>query len=80
MTFHFYGSFVGVYGAKRINHGNYQVAIDGNTSPPLNGEADPPEFNQTLYSQGLALGLHNMTVTNEANSFLDIDYVSGAFR
>ncbi|KAF8876706.1 hypothetical protein CPB84DRAFT_1689013 [Gymnopilus junonius] len=76
VTFKFYGSSVGVYGAKRGNHGNYMVSLDGNASPTLNGEANPALFNQTLYSQGMMLGFHNLTVTNKANNFLDIDYIA----
>ncbi|PPQ65434.1 hypothetical protein CVT26_000086 [Gymnopilus dilepis] len=76
VSFNFYGSFIGVYGAKRNNHGNYEVTLDGNVSPTLNGNSSPAEFNQTLFSQGLSLGFHNMTVTNKANSFLDIDYIA----
>ncbi|KAF8876705.1 hypothetical protein CPB84DRAFT_384909 [Gymnopilus junonius] len=76
VTFRFYGSFVGVYGAKRGNHGNYQVSLDGTITPTLNGESNPALFNQTLFSQGMPLGFHNLTVANKQNSFFDIDYVA----
>lgn len=76
MTFNFYGSSIGVFGARRSNHGNYVVQLDGNSSPTLNGQSSSDMFNQTLYSTNMSLGAHQLTVVNEATTYFDIDYVS----
>lgn len=80
MKFDFFGSYVGVFGARRSNHGNYMVQMDEDLSPTFNGESANSEFNQTLYSTDLNLGFHNMTVINGGNTFFDIDYVGPSLR
>ena len=75
MDFGFYGTFVGVFGARRSNHGNYMVSMDGVMSPTFNGESSNAQFNQTLFSTNLNLGFHNMTVVNGGATFFDVDYV-----
>jgi len=74
MRFPFYGKSVQVFGAKRGNHGLYTAQMDGNVSPAMNGSSSN-SFNQILFGVELNLGLHNLTVINEENKFIDIDYV-----
>lgn len=76
MSFTFFGTYVGIYGAKRGNHGPYQVQVDNQQYPIGNGVATPDAFNQTLFSTNLQNGLHTVTLTNNANTYLDVDYVS----
>jgi len=76
MTFNFYGSSVSMFGARRSNHGPYQVQVDNNPSSPFNGQSSTSEFNQVMFTSGVPLGLHNMTVTNTGNTFFDIDYIT----
>ncbi|TFK17074.1 hypothetical protein FA15DRAFT_605781 [Coprinopsis marcescibilis] len=75
-SFTFYGTGVGIYGARRGNHGFYQVTVDGSTVLSQSGRADPFEFNATLYSATLTKGFHRVQLRNTDNSFRDIDYVS----
>ena len=75
MTFQFFGSYVGLFGAKRQNHGNYFVQLDGISSPTFNGQSNTSEFNQTLYSSTPNLGSHTVTIATQDGNFLDIDYV-----
>lgn len=76
MSFTFFGTSVGIYGAKRGNHGPYQVQVDNQQFPAVNGSSSPDAFNQTLFStSGLQKGLHTVTLTNGANTYLDVDYV-----
>jgi len=77
MSFSFYGSAVSILGSKRPNHGNYHVELDDQVFPQVNG-ASTDIFNQTLFTaQGLSLGFHNISITNDDNGrFLDVDYVS----
>ena len=75
MSFTFFGTSVGIYGAKRGNHGPYQVQVDNHQYPVGNGVATPDAFNQTLFSTNLQKGLHTVTLTNAANAYVDVDYV-----
>ncbi|KAG0703239.1 hypothetical protein DFH29DRAFT_917805 [Suillus ampliporus] len=78
-TFSFNGTAVWIYGAKRSNHGNYTVTLD-NASSVYNGEANPDEFQQVLFTQsGLTQGPHTVSLTNTgptAGSWFDIDMVA----
>lgn len=76
MSFTFFGTSVGIYGAKRGNHGPYQVQVDNQQFPAGNGVASPDAFNQTLFSTSLQKGVHTVTLTNGANTYLDVDYIS----
>jgi hypothetical protein len=76
MSFRFYGTSIGVFGAKRSNHGNYEVQIDGTSYPTFNGQSPAAEFNQSLFSSNMDLGLHNLTIINEGSTFIDVDYVT----
>ncbi|KDR74994.1 hypothetical protein GALMADRAFT_69932 [Galerina marginata CBS 339.88] len=77
MSFNFHGTSVGVFGAKRGNHGNYIIQFDGNTFPQSNGQSTPDEFNQMLFNFTVDLDIHNLTISNnDDDKFLDIDYVT----
>ena len=75
MKFHFYGSYIGVFGAKRPNHGNYTAQLDLNAFPVFNGQSNVSSFNQTLFEISTHQGIHDLTVTNQGTAYLDIDYV-----
>ncbi|KAH6912743.1 hypothetical protein BKA70DRAFT_774016 [Coprinopsis sp. MPI-PUGE-AT-0042] len=74
-SFNFFGTSVGIYGAKRGNHGRYQVTIDG-TAFPTESAAGPDSVNQTLFSTGLDKGEHTVRLSNLEAKFRDIDYVA----
>ncbi|CAA7260594.1 unnamed protein product [Cyclocybe aegerita] len=76
MSFGFYGTSVTIVGAKRFNHGNYQVQVDGQSFPTSSGLSSAGLFNQTLFTTSTTLGFHEATITNLDNKFLDIDYVA----
>jgi hypothetical protein len=69
---------VSIFGAKRGNHGLYQVTLDGTTSPEVTGAGD--QFQTSLYSATVQKGMHTVTMVNRENKFLDIDFVSPASR
>lgn len=76
-SFSFYGTQVTIYGAKRSNHGTYEVTLDGEATGAQNGFAMPDEFLRVLYSANVAKGPHNVTITNMENRWMDVDAVSG---
>ncbi|KAJ7594582.1 hypothetical protein C8J56DRAFT_441919 [Mycena floridula] len=77
MSFTFNGTGVQIFGAKRVNHGNYQVTVDGSVVSTATGQADPPIFQTALFStNSLKQGQHTVTLQNAANSFVDVDYVT----
>lgn len=79
VSFSFYGTGVQIYGAKRVNHGPYQVQIDSTVYPQVSGKASNPEIFQTALFSTVALnnGFHNVTMKNvgSGNTALDIDFV-----
>ncbi|KAF9526515.1 hypothetical protein CPB83DRAFT_857656 [Crepidotus variabilis] len=75
VSFQFYGSSVSIFGAVRSNHGKYHVQLDNTTFPSVSGAATTERFNYTLFSSKLDQGLHNVTLMNDENAFLDVDYV-----
>lgn len=79
-SFTFNGTKVEIYGAKRSNHGLYQIKLDNTVYPPNSGSVpDPGIFQEPLFSVGdLAQGLHTVTLTNREGRYLDIDFVCGA--
>lgn len=81
MSFSFYGTSVAVIGAKRGNHGPYHGTIDGAASGTFTGIANPDQFNQSLFSTDTNSNLeqHNLVISNDDNTFFDIDYVSRCF-
>ncbi|KAJ3502520.1 hypothetical protein NLJ89_g8851 [Agrocybe chaxingu] len=76
MSMQFFGSAVAIIGAKRGNHGNYQVQVDTALYPSATGASNQDLFNQTLFSASLGMGLHNLTLTNSESKFFDVDYVT----
>jgi hypothetical protein len=79
-SFTFNGTSVQIFGAKRANHGGYQITLDGATNPPENGTASPNIFQTSLFSaDSLEQKLHTVTLTNAGTPghvFTDIDFVS----
>lgn len=78
-SFTFNGTGVELFGAKRSNHGLYQVTLDGKTFPAASGESTNATFQQTLFSQtGLTQGLHTVILENDGASgqFVDLDYIT----
>ncbi|KAK0225668.1 hypothetical protein IW262DRAFT_702766 [Armillaria fumosa] len=79
-TFRFNGTGVNVYGAKRSNHGSYQVTLDGRTSPTETSFNDTGMYQTLLFSSiTLEQGFHELILTNKGagdHPFLDIDFVS----
>lgn len=78
VSFSFYGTSVALYGANRANHGYYHVQLDSTTFPPVNGatSGNTTVFNSTLFiSPQLPIGHHLVTLFNDNNTYLDIDYV-----
>lgn len=76
MDFEFNGTFIGIYGAKRPDHGLYQVKLDGHLFPTMNAVSSTPLFNQTLFNLTVPDGHHKVTLINAGSTALDVDYVS----
>ena len=81
-TFSFNGTAIWLFGAKRFNHGLYNITLDGQTTTmngysPGTGIFQTPLFTQTH----LTNTLHTITLTNAGlnsnpfSNFLDLDYV-----
>ncbi|KAH9484977.1 A type blood alpha-D-galactosamine galactosaminidase [Psilocybe cubensis] len=77
-SFSFYGTGVQIFGAKRNNHGPYQVTIDSTTYAQVSGQAaDPGSFQTSLFSTvALTNGFHKVTIVNQGSTFLDIDFIT----
>ncbi|KII92353.1 hypothetical protein PLICRDRAFT_37120 [Plicaturopsis crispa FD-325 SS-3] len=80
-SFSFNGTAVWVFGAKRFNHGPYNVTLDSETMITLNGHASPDVFQTPLFASGtMKQGLHHVTIANaftdNAANFIDIDYIT----
>ncbi|KIM45457.1 hypothetical protein M413DRAFT_66291 [Hebeloma cylindrosporum] len=78
MSFSFYGTGVQLYGAKRLNHGAYQVSIDSSVYPAVNGSVpDPGTFQTALFSTtNLTSGYHTVRMTNLEARYLDLDFIT----
>lgn len=81
VSFTFNGTGVQIFGARRGNHGNFQIAIDNNTFPSISGASSQDKFQDSLFSTtALTQGLHTLTLTNQPtdgnHNFVDIDFVS----
>ncbi|KAF8531407.1 hypothetical protein JB92DRAFT_3105242 [Gautieria morchelliformis] len=76
-TIHFNGTGVSIFGARRTNHGNYMVVLDGNSST-LNGNG-PNIFQTPLFEQyGLPNEPHTVEISNHPSGsgpYLDIDFI-----
>ncbi|RXW22084.1 hypothetical protein EST38_g3770 [Candolleomyces aberdarensis] len=75
-SFKFYGTEVSIFGAKRGNHGLYQATLDSMTSEGTGLSTGSEQFQTPLLSQTVQKGMHNVTITNKENKYLDIDFVS----
>jgi len=77
VSFYFYGTGVQLYGAKRQNHGAFQISIDSVVYPPVNGSVSYPEAFQTALFTTAALsnGYHTVRMTNLESRYLDLDFV-----
>ncbi|KAJ7218090.1 hypothetical protein GGX14DRAFT_599650 [Mycena pura] len=77
-SFIFNGTSFMIFGAKRGNHGFYEVSVDGQVFPPENGQsADPGLFQVPLFTSPLlSQGLHTVTLTNQGSTFVDIDFIT----
>ncbi|TFK27534.1 hypothetical protein FA15DRAFT_635417 [Coprinopsis marcescibilis] len=76
VSFSFYGTEYGIYGARRGNHGFFQVSVDGTVATSQTGRSSSDQFNATLFSQKLAKGFHRVQLRNTDTGFRDIDYFS----
>ncbi len=79
MSFSFNGTAIEISGARRDNHGKYQITIDNITST-MSGFSNPNVFKTSLFSiSNLTQGLHTVTLTNKPtdnnHNFVDIDFV-----
>ncbi|KAL1740500.1 hypothetical protein HDZ31DRAFT_67877 [Schizophyllum fasciatum] len=76
-SFSFNGTDIYVYGAKRGNHGQYTVALDG-SSNTFDGYSKDDQFQVTLFTAGSldATKMHTVTITCEEAKYLDIDYIT----
>jgi hypothetical protein len=67
---------VSIFGAKRPNHGNYSVILDGVKKMTGNGAAVDHTFNQSLVDlSNLPYGKHDVVITNDESMYLDLDYI-----
>ncbi|KAJ6593874.1 hypothetical protein B0H19DRAFT_1092418 [Mycena capillaripes] len=76
--FTYNGTGFSIFGSKRQNHGFYQITVDGNAFSPDDGSVpDPGQFQVPLFSSPpLVQGLHTVTLTNQGNTFVDIDFIT----
>ena len=75
VSFSFYGTGVQIYGAKREQHGQFQITIDELVYTPQDGASVTPVFQTALFSTvALNEGYHTVTMTN-LGAGLDIDFV-----
>ncbi|KAJ7132777.1 hypothetical protein C8R43DRAFT_1023299 [Mycena crocata] len=77
-SFVYNGTSFEIFGSKRVNHGFYQITVDGNAFSPNTGQApDPGQFQVPLFSSPpLPQGTHTVTITNQGTSFVDIDFIT----
>ncbi|KAF5328847.1 hypothetical protein D9619_011703 [Psilocybe cf. subviscida] len=76
VSFSFYGTGVQIYGAKRQQHGSFQITIDGLVYTPQNGASVNPVFQTALFSTvALNEGYHTVTMAN-LGAGLDIDFLT----
>lgn len=81
-VFTFNGTAIWIFGAKRDNHGPYNVTLDGQTTDDNGYDPNPPgQFQTPLFSAtGLSPGQHVVSIGNTPPStqqlYLDVDFVS----
>ncbi|KAH7098714.1 hypothetical protein BKA62DRAFT_712118 [Auriculariales sp. MPI-PUGE-AT-0066] len=74
------GTQITVFGAKRFNHQEYTVTLDGGVPQEFSGQSDDPVFQTSLYQSPLVPnGQHQLVVQDSSTSadrpYLDIDFV-----
>ncbi|GJE87433.1 hypothetical protein PsYK624_035160 [Phanerochaete sordida] len=75
----FEGNAVGVYGTTSVDHGFFNVSLDGSPPIKLNGTMIPtdqrtPRYQNLLYwAGGLSSGSHTVTITNIDTNNLSLD-------
>lgn len=80
VSFTFYGTGVQLWGAKRPNHGYYQISIDSWVYPQVNGATNDTQFQISLFSSiALQYNYHTVKMKNVGRAFLDLDTVCIAF-
>ncbi|KAF4598024.1 hypothetical protein EYR38_006418 [Pleurotus pulmonarius] len=84
MSFSFNGTAVEIFGARRDNHGDYQITIDNVTST-MSGLSTPNVFKTSLFSiSNLTQGFHTITLTNKPTDnkhhFVDVDFITWESR
>ncbi|KAH7098716.1 hypothetical protein BKA62DRAFT_832319 [Auriculariales sp. MPI-PUGE-AT-0066] len=78
-TLNFVGNQVTLFGAKRYNHGEFTVALDGNPVV-LDGHSDDPQFQLPLFSSPvLTQGPHTFVVQDSTKDtasrpYFDVDF------
>ncbi|EJU02106.1 hypothetical protein DACRYDRAFT_107051 [Dacryopinax primogenitus] len=86
MSLTFSGTGIWIYGANRINHGNFSVSIDAQDFGPFSGYANDnscanlSDFKVLLFGQtGLSMGAHNVILTNipinTTCNWVDVDFI-----
>ncbi|KAF8334728.1 uncharacterized protein EI90DRAFT_3050000 [Cantharellus anzutake] len=75
-TFDFFGTGIWVYGARRDNHGNYTVSLDGGMSI-YDGHDPKGAFQVLLFGQSdLPSENHTLTILNSPGpGYFDIDFI-----
>ncbi|KAF9526526.1 hypothetical protein CPB83DRAFT_816864 [Crepidotus variabilis] len=78
LTLKYQGTSVTVVGAKRGNHGIYHAQIDSTAYPSVSGQnnLNQDTFNYTLFTKQIEYGDHILTLINDENKYLDIDYIA----
>jgi len=75
-SFVFNGTGVQIFGAKRVDHGPYAVKVDDTLYPTGNGTA-PDLYQENLFTvNGLDRGPHTVTITNQGDSWVDVDFIT----
>ncbi|WVF72002.1 hypothetical protein IAT40_006813 [Kwoniella sp. CBS 6097] len=86
VTFEWDGACIWLFGAKRPNHGNFSVSLDGGDKQYYTSESGPSSdlFQQVLYTSGeIPSGEHEVVMVNEKGyegvdakfEWLDLDFI-----
>ncbi|KAH9485100.1 hypothetical protein JR316_0002007 [Psilocybe cubensis] len=75
ISLEFYGNSVQIFGSKRSYHGLYMVQLDKNPFQIFNGISDTELFQQSLFSAYITLGDHEIRISNQNNTFTDVNYI-----
>ncbi|KAF8598672.1 hypothetical protein BDV93DRAFT_412802, partial [Ceratobasidium sp. AG-I] len=79
-SFSFNGTTVYIFGAKRSNHGYYNVTIDGNQAERFDGQAGGTGEKPLYRKTDLADRMHTVVLSNDPDagtvSAVDIDFIT----